>query len=294
MAPTGAGKTKFAIEIAKKTNGEIISADSRQIYKYLDIGTAKPTFEECRQIKFHLIDIITPDQTYSCGQFARDAGQKIEEIEKRGRLPMVCGGTGLYIRALFNPLHHLPQSDPIVKEKLLNILKEKGVEFLYKRLLSVDPQWASIIKPKDRQRILRGLEVYEITGQPLSELIKSKKPDAKYQPYYIGINLPREELYKKINERFDNMIKGGLIEEVKKILNMGYRPDCPGLRTIGYREIVAYLQGKLTRSEAIEKAKQQTRNFARRQLTWFGKIPDIAWHQPYEVAQIITKILCKD
>ncbi|MEO0185942.1 MAG: tRNA (adenosine(37)-N6)-dimethylallyltransferase MiaA, partial [candidate division WOR-3 bacterium] len=175
IGPTAVGKTEIAIKIAEQFNGEIISADSRQVYKYLNIGTAKPTIEERKRVAFHLIDFLEPDQNYSCGQFARDAERLIEEILAKGKMPIVCGGTGLYIRALFNPLHQLPRADKELKEQLQNMLKQKGLEYLYKELLAVDPEWARRVGPHDKQRILRGLEVYEITKKPLSELIKSGK-----------------------------------------------------------------------------------------------------------------------
>lgn len=297
VGPTAVGKTKLAIKIAEQYNGEIISADSRQLYKYLNIGTAKPDVEERKKANFHLIDFLEPDQHYSCGQFARDAGDLIEKIIAQGRLPIVCGGTGLYIRSLFNPLHQLPQSDRKIKEKLMAIMQEKGIEYLYQKLFEVDSEWARVIQPRDKQRILRGLEVYEIAGKSLTEIIKHQKPKSKYQPYYIGLYLDRDKLYKRIDERFDNMIKNGLVDEVMSILQMGYVPDCNGLRTIGYKEIVAFIQGKLTLPEAISKAKQHTRNFAKRQITWFKKISEIKWFKADEedvmvnVQQIISAFL---
>ncbi|MEO0137974.1 MAG: tRNA (adenosine(37)-N6)-dimethylallyltransferase MiaA [candidate division WOR-3 bacterium] len=280
IGPTAVGKTEIAIRIAEQFNGEIISADSRQVYKYLDIGTAKPTIEERKRVTFHLIDFLEPDQNYSCGQFARDAERLIEEILAKGKMPIVCGGTGLYIRALFNPLHQLPQADKELKERLQNLLKERGIGYLYKKLQEIDPQWAERIGPKDKQRILRGLEVYEITRTPLSELIKKEKRKPKYRAKYIGIILNRDELYKRIDGRYDRMIENGLVDEVKKILDMGFKPDCYGLRTIGYKEIVKYLQGEWDLQTAIEKAKRHTRNFAKRQVTWFKKIPEISWFHP--------------
>ncbi|MEO0095980.1 MAG: tRNA (adenosine(37)-N6)-dimethylallyltransferase MiaA [candidate division WOR-3 bacterium] len=283
VGPTAVGKTEIAIKIAEQFNGEIISADSRQVYKYLNIGTAKPTQEQRKRLIFHLIDFLEPDQNYSCGQFARDAERLIEEITVQGKMPIVCGGTGLYIRALFNPLHQLPRADKELKEQLQNMLKEKGLEYLYKELLAVDPEWARRVGPHDRQRILRGLEVYEITKKPLSELIKKGKQEPKYKPQYLGLILPREKLYKKIDERYDKMIENGLVEEVKDILNMGFNPDCYGLRTIGYKEIVKFLQREWDLKTAIEKAKQHTRNFAKRQITWFKKIPGVSWYSPEDL-----------
>jgi len=278
VGPTAVGKTTTAIEIAGRISGEIISADSRQIYRYLNIGTAKPNDKHRKKVQFHLIDFIHPDDSYSCGQFARDAEAKIEEISTQGNAPIVCGGTGLYIRALFSPLHKLPESNKKIKAKLLENLNKYGIEYLYKKLHTIDPEWARRIIPKDKQRILRGLEVYELTGKPLSVLIKRKKRKSKYQPFYIGLTIPREELYKRINARFEEMIEHGLVEEVKSLLERGFNPQSNALRTIGYKEIIEYLQGNITLSEAIDKAQRRTRNFAKRQITWFSKIHGIEWY----------------
>ncbi|MGB9720385.1 MAG: tRNA (adenosine(37)-N6)-dimethylallyltransferase MiaA [bacterium] len=278
VGPTAIGKTRIAIETAEKFNGEIISADSRQVYKYLNIGTAKPTLEERKRVMFHLIDFLNPDENYSCGNFARDAELLVEKILQRNKVPIVCGGTGLYIRALYNPLHQLPQADKNLKEKLQEMLKEKGLDFLYDRLLEIDPEWAKKVGPRDKQRILRGLEVYEITKRPLSELIKEERNQARYRPKYVGLIMPRNELYKRIDNRYDKMIEDGLVDEVKNILKMGFKSDCYGLRTIGYKEIVKYLQGDWDLQTAIDKAKQHTRNFAKRQITWFKKISEVNWY----------------
>lgn len=292
VGPTAVGKTEIAVKIAEHFNGEIISADSRQVYKYLNIGTAKPTAEQRKRVIFYLIDFLEPDQNYSCGQFARDAERLIEEILSKGKLPIVCGGTGLYVRALFNPLHQLPRADKELKEQLQSMLKEKGLDYFYKKLLAFDPEWAKRVGPKDKQRILRGLEVYEITKTPLSELIKKEKRKPKYRPKYIGIILTRDELYKKIDGRYDRMIDEGLVDEVKNILDMGFKPDCYGLRTIGYKEVVKYLQGEWNLQTAIEKAKQHTRNFAKRQITWFKKISEVNWVNPekFDVASVLENL----
>jgi tRNA dimethylallyltransferase len=280
VGPTAVGKTSLAIEIAERTSGEIISADSRQIYKFLTIGTAKPTDKQRKKIRFHLIDFIYPGDDYSCGQFARDAEAKITEVLKRKQRPIVCGGTGLYIRALFNPLHRLPASDKKIKEELINKLNRYGVEYLYKKLLTIDPEWARRVTPKDKQRILRGLEVHELTGRPLSRLLKRKKRKSKHQALYIGLTIPRDELYKRINVRFEDMIEQGLVDEVKSLLKEGITPGSNALRTIGYHEIVEYLQGNTTLGEAIDKAQRRTRNFAKRQITWFSKIRGLKWYNP--------------
>ena len=291
IGPTAVGKTNICIKIARKISGEIISADSRQIYKYLNIGTAKPTSEQKQTATFHLIDFVDPNNNYSCGQFARDAEAKIEEIMKRGKAPIICGGTGLYIKALFHPLHALPESKHEIKKKFQNSLKKFGVDHLYKKLLLIDPELAKRITPKDKQRIMRGLEVYEMTGTPLSLLLKTERKKAKYVPCYIGLNLPRRELYRRINERFAAMIKQGLVNEVKMLLRRGFDPAASAMRTIGYKEIIKYLQGHISLEETIEKVKRRTRNFAKRQLTWFNKIPGLQWFDPEDpdIVKYITK-----
>ncbi len=290
IGPTAVGKTNICIKIARKISGEIISADSRQIYKYLNIGTAKPTPEQKQMATFHLIDFVDPNKNYSCGQFTRDAEAKVEEIMGQNKVPIICGGTGLYIKALFHPLHALPESKREIKKKFQNSLKKFGVDYLYKKLLLIDPELAKRITPKDKQRIIRGLEVYEMTGTPLSLLLKTKRKKAKYVPCYIGLNLPRRELYQSINERFTAMIKQGLVNEVKKLLRKGFDPTASAMRTIGYKEIIEYLQGYISLEETIEKAKRRTRNFAKRQLTWFNKIPSLQWYNPEE-PDIINHII---
>ncbi|MGB3340125.1 MAG: tRNA (adenosine(37)-N6)-dimethylallyltransferase MiaA [bacterium] len=280
VGPTAVGKTDLSIKIARRISGEIISADSRQIYTHLKIGTAKPTSEQKRQATFHLIDFVHPDNSYSCGQFARDAELKIEEIISKNRIPIICGGTGLYIKSLFNPLHTLPVSNREIKNKLQASMEKYGVEYLYKQLLSVDPQWAGQIMPRDKQRIMRGLEVYEMSGKPLSSVLKTKKRKTKYLPHYIGLNLPRAELYNTIDQRFDKMIKQGLVNEVELLLRKGLDPASNALRTIGYKEIIQYLKNEMILEEAIQRAKQRTRNFAKRQVTWFNKISGLQWYNP--------------
>jgi tRNA dimethylallyltransferase len=290
VGPTAVGKTHSAIAIAQRISGEIISADSRQIYRALNIGTAKPTAEEQELVTFHLIDFVPPDSSYSCGQFARDADQKIKEISARGNTPIVCGGTGLYIRALFHPLHKLPESNKDIKAKLMGEYKKHGIEHLYARLLKVDPEWAQKITPRDKQRILRGLEVYAIRGKPLSSFTKAKRKKSRYLPYYVGLTLTRDVLYDRINRRFDSMVEQGLVEEVKALLDQGLDPASSALRTIGYKEIIEHLSGALTFDEAIEKAKRRTRNFAKRQIAWFKNIEGIHWFTATE-PDIVNRII---
>lgn len=282
VGPTATGKTDLAMKIARRTSGEIISADSRQIYKYLDIGTAKPSAAQRQAVRFHLIDFVEPDDDYSCGQFARDATARLREIGQRGGNPIVCGGTGLYIRALYHPLHDLPRSNKATKTRLREMLDEHGIEYMYEKLQQVDAAWAKRITPQDKQRILRGLEVFENTGKPITTWINRQRKTAEFHPYYIGLNVPRAQLYAKIDQRFDTMIEQGLVAEVKSLLARGYMPGSSALRTIGYKEIIKFLQGDLTLDEAITKAKQGTRNYAKRQITWFSRIPGIRWFNPDE------------
>ncbi|MBE0433290.1 tRNA (adenosine(37)-N6)-dimethylallyltransferase MiaA [candidate division WOR-3 bacterium] len=288
VGPTAVGKTAIAVKLARLIQGEIISADSRQIYKHLDIGTAKPDARQRKRAKFHLIDFVEPGDDYSCGQFARDAGAKIEAITKGSKVPIVCGGTGLYIKALFHPLDELPRSGRETKKRLRTMLEEHGTGYLYKRLSVIDPQWARQIKPQDTQRILRGLEVYETTGKPLSKMLGKAKRRARFSPLYIGLNIPREILYARIDQRFDEMLKQGLVREAESLLARGLDPSSNALRTIGYKEIIDFLRGRSTLEQAAEKAKRRTRNYAKRQLTWFKKLPDIHWHNPQDPGIVQT------
>lgn len=278
VGPTATGKTSLSINIARRVNGEIVSADSRQIYRHMEIGTAQPTAEQRRAAPFHLIGFIDPDHEYSCGQYARDAESVIDDIVARQRVPIVCGGTGLYIRALFDPLHPLPESDPHVKKRLVRELATRGIGELFRRLQECDPAWAERIGPTDTQRILRGLEVHELTGVSLSTLLNEKKRAPRYHACYIGLFLPRAELNRRIDERFDSMIAEGFVDEVRALVQEKYDPSGNALRTIGYREIIDHLSGKVSLSEAVHKAKVHTHQFAKRQLTWFRKLPDIQWY----------------
>jgi tRNA dimethylallyltransferase len=290
VGPTAVGKTEIAVKIARRISGEIISADSRQIYKYLDIGTAKPTARQRKQATFHLVGFAGPADDYSCGQFARDAQQKIGEIRKKNKNPIVCGGTGLYIKALFHPLDQLPRSNAETKTRLREMMEKHGIEYLYRRLRGIDPDWAERIQPQDKQRIFRGIEVYEVTGRPLSKMLGKAARKTPLLPYYIGLCLPRDVLYSRISSRFDHMIKAGLVQETESLLRKGFSPESSALRTIGYKEIVGYLLGSTSLETAIEIAKRRTRNYAKRQMTWFKKMPEIEWHDPGE-SEIIERIL---
>lgn len=297
--PTAVGKTEVAIELAKMLNGEIISVDSRQVYKGLDIGTAKPALRQQKEIPHHLIDILEPDEEISAGLYRELALKTVDEITSRGRLPIFVGGTGLYISAVIKGIFNESYTDKNVRMKIKEELKEKGAEALYLRLSNIDPELASKIHINDVKRIMRALEIYEITGTAPSELYKNQAINSPF-PYCIFVlSMNRKELYERIDARVDRMIGDGLIEEVKKLLTAGYRKDLDSLLTLGYREVVTYLDGKCSEDEMIEKIKRNTRKYAKRQLTWFRNQYDAIWidttnvSSVKEVAEIIRDIITK-
>ena len=268
--PTASGKTQLAIEWALKLGGEIISCDSRQIYKYMDIGTAKPTLQERELVPHHLIDIIYPDEVMSAGEFQKLARRCIEDIYARGKIPFLVGGTGLYIRAVIRDIDFPPKVDENIREVIKEKIRREGLSNVYSELVEVDPATASKISPNDEIRITRALEVYYATGKPISFYRRGIDIDyPRYDIVYFVLNPPRDLLYKRIEERVDKMIQLGLIEETKNILEMGYSPDLPSLQTLGYREIIKYLQGIYDLESAVEEIKKETRRYAKRQLTWF-------------------------
>jgi len=262
--PTASGKTKYAVNFCKENNGEIISADSRQVYKYLDIGTNKESLD----IAQHLIGIINPDQTYSAADFVRDADLKIKEISKRGKLPVIVGGTGLYIKALLYGLDKMPAAD----ESLRKELKKQPQEKLYERLLKLDPEAAEKNK-QNPQRLLRALEVNILSGKTMSGHFKPKSRRYDFTHYTISVD--NETLYQRINDRCGQMLKNGMIEETQKVLDMGFPQDSPALTGIGYRDIIKHLNGEISQEELFESFAKDTRHYAKRQKTWFKAQADI-------------------
>jgi tRNA dimethylallyltransferase len=266
---TASGKSNLAIELACRLKTEIISADSRQIYKYMDIGTAKVTPKQRQLIPHHLIDIITPDQSFNAGQFANQASQIIQTMHAEGKLPIICGGTGLYIRSLLNGLCVLPEISLELRTSLKEQLETDGLEAMYKQLQEIDASFAARISNKDSQRILRGLEVALGTGVPISQHWSKQEKENKYLVYRILLNPPRELLYQRINTRINEMLSSGLIEEIKHLFNMGFNEHSPGLNSLGYKEYLPYLTGNTSLATCAALAAQHHRNYAKRQSTWY-------------------------
>ena len=276
--PTASGKTALSIELAKKINGEIISSDSMQIYKNMNIGTAKPTKEEMSGIQHYLLDFVEPDKRYSVAEFKRDAEKAIEEILGKGKIPIVVGGTGLYVDSLIYGIEYQEiELDEKYRKELEKIAEEQGLEVLYEKAKKIDSEAMKKISPNDKKRIMRVLEIYKSTGKTKTEQeAESRKKELKYDYKVFAINMDREKLYERINKRVDIMIEQGLIDEVKELLN-NYKEFPTAMQGLGYKEVVDYLNGKMTKEEMIEKIKMETRRYAKRQITWFKKNKQTVW-----------------
>lgn len=279
VGPTAVGKTEVAIEVAKKLDCEIISADSMQIYRYMDIGTAKPSRLEQKGIKHHMIDIVDPDQEFSVADYQMMAKECIEDILNRNKIPLITGGTGLYINSVcYNYIFSESEKDEALREQLKKQALQYGNDFLYKKLEKLDPQAAKKIHPNNLRRIIRALEVCIKTGTTFSSYVeKTKKQKNPYELFMFGLTRAREELYRRINERVLKMINNGLVEEVKKLLEMGYSRNLNSMQGLGYRQIIDYLDGKITLERAIYLISRDTRHYAKRQYTWFLKDKNILW-----------------
>lgn len=276
--PTASGKSKLAVELAKRINGEIISADSMQIYKDMNIGTAKLTKEEMQGIKHHLLDFVSPEERYSVANFKTDAKIKIEEILKKGKTPIIVGGTGLYIDSMIYGIEFQDEKiDKEYREELNELAEKEGLERLYEEARKIDSEAMKKISINDKKRIIRVLEIYHKTGKTKTEVEKeSRKNENKYNYKMFAITMNREKLYERIEKRVDQMIEQGLIEEVQSILNK-YHKFPTAMQGLGYKEVVEYLENKLTKEEMIEKIKKKTRHYAKRQLTWFRKNKETIW-----------------
>lgn len=271
--PTAVGKTELSIRLAEKLNGEIISADSMQIYKYMDIGSAKVTKEEMRGIKHHLIDVIEPDVPFSVADFKEHGDKALKDIISRGKFPIIAGGTGLYINSLTcNMTFTEAEKDEEYRLELEKLADEKGNEYIHDMLKDIDPISYKEIHFNNRKRVIRALEVYKLTGKPFSSYNAGEdfyKSD--YDVYYYVLNMDREKLYNRINKRVDIMMENGLLDECIKLKNLGYTSDMQSMQGIGYKEILYYLENKISLEEAVNMIKQGSRNYAKRQLTWFRR-----------------------
>jgi len=281
VGPTAVGKTRIAIEVAKRLNAEIISCDSMQIYRGLDIGTAKASPEEQNGIVHHLIDVVEPDEDYSVARFQEQAKSIIQDLNQKQRLPLLVGGTGLYYQALVDDYTFYPlESHQKIRRQWNTIIKEKGLDYAYNYLQSIDPDYAATISPNDQKRIVRAIEVYQLTGQPFSAL--QTKSQHTYRLAVVGLYLEREQLYHRINLRVEQMLAGGLIKEVTLLRDKGYNLNHNSMQALGYKQVLSYLEGFLSKEEMIDEIKRETRRYAKRQLTWFRKDPRISWINPGE------------
>ena len=293
--PTASGKTALSIELAKKTNGEIVSCDSMQIYKEMDIGTAKPTKEEMQEIPHYMINTIFPNERYSVADYKKDAKKAIREIIKKGKVPIIVGGTGLYVDSLIYEIEYPDiKFDEKYRQELEEQVRKDGLEKLYNKAKKIDPEAMLKISSNDKKRILRVLEIYKATGKTKTEQErKSREKEPEFDYLVYGLNMPREKLYERINLRVDILIKQGLIKEVETIYKK-YNEFPTAMQGLGYKEVVEYLEGHLTKEEMIEKIKQETRRYAKRQMTWFRKNKQTIWLDTENTKQNNLQIILED
>ena len=290
--PTASGKTKLSIELAKEINGEIVSCDSMQIYKEMDIGTAKPTVQEMQGVKHYLIDFVSPDERYSVADYKKDSKKAINEIIKKGKIPIVVGGTGLYIDSLIYEIEYQEiEFDEEYRKLLESRVENEGLQAIYEEAKKIDEVAIEKISPNDKKRILRILEIYHATGKNKTEQeIQSRKKEVEYDYHVYALNWDRQILYERINKRVDIMLENGLVQEVEKIYKK-YKKFPTAMQGLGYKEVVEYLEGKCTKDEMIEKIKMETRRYAKRQMTWFRKNKQTIWLDGQEKIQNNIKII---
>ena len=289
VGPTAVGKTALALQICKKFNGEIISADSRQFYKELNIGTAKPTQQELTEIPHHFIDMLDISENYTAGKFENDSIRVIEDIQQRRKLPVMVGGSGLYIKAVLEGLDSLP-SNPNLREEIENFYEKHGLEALQTRLEKVDPVFYKKVDKQNHVRLIRAIEILELSKVKMSDLLRSTNKRRSFEPLVIGLERPRGDLYKAIDKRVDQMMKAGLEEEAKGVIEY---QDNQALQTVGYKELFPYFNGEYNLKRATELIKRNTRHYAKRQLTWLRKVDDIQWFSHADQAKIIDLIKSK-
>ncbi|MBW1642998.1 MAG: tRNA (adenosine(37)-N6)-dimethylallyltransferase MiaA [Deltaproteobacteria bacterium] len=279
--PTGVGKTTVGIELAKRFNGEIISADSMQIYRYMDIGTAKPSKAEQSAVAHHMIDIINPDEPFDAEMYSKAAREELNRLHIQDIIPFVVGGTGFYIKALEHGLFDPGPSDSAIRDRLRKKAEISGTRFLYEQLSQSDPDTAAIVHPNDTYRIIRALEVYELTGKGISTYRSQHDfSDNPFRVLKIGLKMDREILYERIDKRVDIMIEAGFVDEVRNLLYKGYHADLKSMQSIGYRHIAGFIKEQISWDEAIRTMKRDTRRYAKRQFTWFKSDDSVKWLEP--------------
>jgi tRNA dimethylallyltransferase len=281
LGPTAVGKSRVAVDLALRFGGEVISGDSIQVYRGFDLGTDKPSAQARRGVPHHLIDIVGPEVQFTAADFVREALSAAEVIAGRGRLPIVAGGTGLYLKALCDGLFPGPGRDPALRASLEAEAREKGLEALFRRLEAVDPEYARKIRGRDRIRIIRALEVHAATGRPISEHFRATESPVKGRTVVrLGLRLEREEINRRIDARVDRMFERGLIEEVRGLLERGVPETAPPFRALGYSHVLRHLRGETSRDEAAALTKIDTHHYAKRQMTWFRKMAGVVWFSP--------------
>lgn len=291
VGPTASGKSHLALEWAERLRGEIVSADSMQVYRHMDVGTAKPSREARERIPHHLLDVVDPDETFNAAMFQQLADTAIADIQGRGRAAFVVGGTGLYIRALHRGLFEGPDGDTSLRRALRQEVEERGVEALHLDLQRLDPEAARRIHSRDVVRIVRALEVYYRSGVPISaHQMRHAFSEERYHAIYLGINIAKSALYARIDNRVDGMMANGLLEEVEELMRLGYGPDLPSMKAIGYKQVGRYIRGELSIEEAVTQMKRDTRRYAKRQMTWFRRLPEVHWFEREEASDALEKV----
>ncbi len=302
LGPTAVGKSRIAVQVARHFATDVLTADSRQVYRGMDIGTDKPSVEEREEVPHRLIDLLNPNEIFNTGWYRRAALVEIERLYAADRLPLVVGGTGLYIRALVRGLCPAPVADPELRAELLTIARERGRDLLYAELARVDPATAKSIHPNDEAKTIRALEVYRLTGRPISALHGEHRfQDVPFSSFLIGLRRPSKDLYRRIEERIDRQLARGMIEETRSLLNTGYGRQLAAMKGLGYRQVAAYLAGECAYADMVTQFKRDTRRFAKRQMTWFRKEPGVVWvsigddepleHTAKEIITIIHRFL---
>ena len=278
VGPTASGKTAYAIELAKRRGGEIVSCDSMQIYKYMDIGTAKPTAEERAEVPHHMIDFADPNTDYSVADFAARARECIDDILSRRRLPVLCGGTGLYIDSIISEVEY-PENrrDDALRTELWKMAEEDGAEAVHKILENLDPEAARNIHANNVKRVIRAIEICKTSGMTKTEADRLSVREPRYDAEIYGLTMDRERLYDRINKRVDMMMEQGLETEVRRLLDMGIRRNSTAMQAIGYKELIEYIDGECSLCDAVENIKRESRRYAKRQMTWFKRNKNIIW-----------------